>query len=71
MCKGTGCIPYTLGLYRETSAGTIEKSTVQYVTFLQSAEAGRILFKGAVSRDLRPLFFHKSNPSGPLINKLK
>ena len=30
------------------------------------------LFKGGVSRDFRPqFFFHKSNPSGPLINRLK
>ena len=28
--------------------------------------------KGAVSRDFQPLFFfHESNPSGPLINRLK
>ena len=29
-------------------------------------------FKGAVSRDFRPqFFFHESNPSGPLISRLK
>ena len=29
------------------------------------------LFKWSVSRDFRTLFFHDSNPSGPLINRVK
>ena len=31
----------------------------------------KVTFKGAVSRDFRPLFFHESKPSEPLINRLK
>ena len=30
-----------------------------------------VSFKGAESRDFWPLFFHESNPFGPLINRLK
>ena len=30
-----------------------------------------VIFKGSVSRDFRPPFFHDSYPSGPLINRLK
>ena len=37
----------------------------------ESRNSSRGPFKGAVSRDFRPLFFHESNPSGPLINRLK
>ena len=34
-------------------------------------ETGHLKFKGSVSRDFRPSFFHDSNLSGSLMNRLK
>ena len=71
-------LPGCASLHKQILKGQSNKiSTSSFSSFKpawatdQRVKIFSILVKGAVSRDFRPIFFHKSNPSGPLINKLK